>query len=105
LKQNLLTEDNPIIVFVHQCLDNASSYGVKNAPEVCKVLEKLQQAFTSFRARHHPIKYQVIGEVHYYATVTIVERYFESGNGCSTASVFAGKTIRSTGSHKQASYP
>ena len=53
------------IVFVHQCLDVIPPFGVKNGPEVRKILEDSGKVLAVLQGHYHWGNYQEIGGLHY----------------------------------------
>ncbi|MCH2210885.1 MAG: metallophosphoesterase [Fuerstiella sp.] len=104
LKQDLTGTDKKTIVLVHQRLDVAGPYGIRNADRVRKVLEDSGKVLAVFQGHSHENEHQIIGDIHYCTLVAMVEGSFEASNGFSVASVFADGTIQLEGFRKQSSH-
>ncbi|MCH2203310.1 MAG: metallophosphoesterase [Fuerstiella sp.] len=104
LKQDLASTHKKTIVLVHQRLDVAGPYGIKNANQVRKILEDSGKVLAVFQGHSHENEHQLIGDIHYCTLMAMVEGSFEASNGFSIASVFADGTIRLDGFRKQSSH-
>ncbi len=92
------------IVFVHQRLDVSNSYGVKNAPQVRKVLEDSGKVLAVFQGHSHENELKDINGIHYCVHRAMIEGSGRENNGYSTMDVFSDGTIRVTGFRKQKKY-
>ena len=73
LEADIQTTDKKTIIFVHQRLDDEQdSHGVKNAPEVRKVLEESGKALAVFQGHDHKGAYNSINGIHYYTLPALV---------------------------------
>jgi predicted phosphodiesterase len=92
------------LVFVHQCLDVAPPYGVKNAAEVRKALEQSGKVLAVFQGHHHEGGYRRIGGIHYCTLAAMIEGSGEENNAFSVLDLLPGDTIRVRGFRKQRGY-
>jgi hypothetical protein len=63
LTADLRATDRRTIVFVHQGLDVSDDHGVKNAPEVRRVLESTGRVLAVFQGHSHENDYQLAQRV------------------------------------------
>ena len=92
------------IVFVHQCLDQAAPFGVKNAPEVRKILEASGKVLAVMQGHYHWGNYQEIGGLHYCTCSAVIEGSGAANNAYAVMDVLPGDVIRITGFRKEKSY-
>ncbi len=104
LKDDLKGTDKKVVVFAHQWLDVANDYGIKNAAEVCKVLEGSGKVLAVFQGHSHKNDYKEIGGIHYCTLVAMIEGPGAESNGFSTVWVGTDGTIKLTGFRKQKGY-
>lgn len=104
LKADLQATSGKAIVFIHQRLDVANNYGVKNATQVRKVLEDSSRVLAVFQGHSHKNDLKEINGIHYCVHRAMVEGSGEENNGYSTMDVFNNGTIRVTGFHEQKDY-
>ncbi len=104
LKDDLKGTTRKVVVFVHQRLDVANDYGIKNAAEVRKVLEGSGKVLAVFQGHSHKNDYKEVGSIHYCTLVAMVEGAGAENNGYSTAAIQPGGTIVLTGYRKQKGY-
>lgn len=104
LKDDLKRTDKKVIVLAHQRLDVANDYGVKNAPDVRKVLEGSGKVLCVFQGHSHRNDYKELAGIHYCTLVAMVEGSGAENSGYSTADVRADGTIIVTGFRKQKGY-
>lgn len=71
LKQNKL----PVIVFIHQMLDDSKGYkqSVQNAAEVRQILEQSGNMLCVFQGHVHEERYNLINGIHYYSVNAVVD--------------------------------
>jgi alkaline phosphatase len=101
LKDDLKKADEKVVVFVHQRLDVANDYRIKNAAEVRKVLEASGKVLAVFQGHSHKNDYKEVGGVHYCTLVAMVEGAGAANNGYSTMNVQSNGTITLAGFRKQ----
>lgn len=104
LKADLNQASGKAIVFVHQRLDVSNHYGVKNAPQVRKVLEESGKVLAVFQGHSHKNDLKEINGIPYCVHRAMVEGSGHENNGYATMDVFANGAIRVTGFRKQKSY-
>ncbi len=104
LEKDLEETELPTIVFIHQRLDNAGVYCVKNAGEVRSIMESSKKVLAVFQGHSHKNEHQLIGGIHYCTMVAMVEGSYEDSNGFSMISIFDNGTVKIEGHRKQASY-
>jgi alkaline phosphatase len=104
LKGDLKATDKSVIVFAHQRLDVTNNYGVKNAADVRKVLEGSGRVACVFQGHSLKNDYRVIGGIHYFTLVAMIEGSGAENNGYSTVDIQADGTITVAGFRKQKAY-
>ena len=103
LKADLKATKSPVIVFVHQRLDVANSYGVRNNAEVRAVLESHGKVLAVFQGHSHKNDLNEIGGIHYCTLVAMVEGAGADNNGYSVLEIAPDQTLRLTGFRQQMS--
>lgn len=75
LKADLEANRLPVIVFIHQMLDDSKNpkQAVQNAPEVRKILENSGKVIAVFQGHVHEERYNLINKIHYYSVNALVE--------------------------------
>lgn len=104
LEADLRASESQIVVFAHQRLDVNNNYGVKNAAEVRRVLEKSARVLAVFQGHNHQNDLKEIGGIHYCTLAAMVEGTGPDNNGYSRLDIAADGTIHLTGFRKQKSY-
>jgi predicted phosphodiesterase len=104
LAADLKGTDQKVVVFVHQRLDVANDYGVKNAAAVRKVLEASAKVLAVFQGHSHKNDYVEIGGIHYCTLAAMIEGSGAENSGYSTLDVRPDWTITMTGFRRQKSY-
>ncbi|QDS95702.1 3',5'-cyclic adenosine monophosphate phosphodiesterase CpdA [Roseimaritima multifibrata] len=104
LTADLEANSKPTIVFAHQRLDVSNNHGVKNCPEVRKVLEKSGLVEAVFQGHSHQNDLNEINGIHYCTMVAMVEGAGIDNNGFSLLNLNADGTIHLKGFHKQQAY-
>jgi predicted phosphodiesterase len=104
LQADLKGNSKPVIVFAHQRLDVGKPYGVKNAPEVRKVLEGSGKVLAVFQGHSHKNAHSEIGGIHYCTLVAMVEGTGGENNGYSLLEITEQGTLRLTGFRRQKDY-
>jgi len=92
LERTLASSPEPVVVFVHQQLDGAGAYYVKNAPAVRRVLETPGNVLAVFQGHRHEGAYSVINGIPYYTLKGVIE-----GSG-PDANAYAIVEVRDDGS-------
>jgi 3',5'-cyclic AMP phosphodiesterase CpdA len=73
LEADLRTTKKKTVVFVHQRLDDEhGAHGVKNSPEVRKILEESGKVLAVFQGHDHSGAYSNINKIHYYTLPALV---------------------------------
>jgi Calcineurin-like phosphoesterase len=83
LKQDLASTDKPVVVFAHQRLDVKGDHGVKNNPDVRKILEATGRVLAVFQGHSHKNDIREIAGIHYCTLVAMVEGSGADNNGYS----------------------
>lgn len=76
LSEKLRNSNLPTIIFIHQRLDSfqsVSSYSVKNADEVRKILEESGNVLAVFQGHYHPGAMNEINNIYYYTLRGMIE--------------------------------
>lgn len=75
LKDELKKNKLPVVVFIHQLLDDSKSvkHSVCNAAEVRQILEQSGNVRCVFQGHVHEERYTVINGIHYYSVNTVVD--------------------------------
>jgi hypothetical protein len=80
LTKDLAKTKDPVIVFVHQLLDGARPYQVKNAKQVRAVLESNGKVKCVFQGHYHEGNYSEINGIQYYTLRSLIEGQKPEGN-------------------------
>ena len=104
LQADLARTSHKTIVFVHQRLDVEPPVGVKNAPEIRKILEASGKVLAVLQGHHHQNDYKEIGGVHYCTLMAMVEGPGVVNNAYAAMDILPGDAIRITGFRKQKTY-
>jgi alkaline phosphatase len=104
LRADLAGTSKRTVVFAHQRLDVGSPYGVKNAPEVRKVLEGAEGVLAVFQGHSHRNDYREIAGIHYVTLVAMVEGSGAENSGYATVELGEDGSIRVDGHRNQRDY-
>lgn len=104
LRADLKQTTNKALVFVHQRLDVEPPLGIKNAPEVRKVLEESGKVLAVLQGHDHKGDYKEVGGVRYCTLKAMVEGSGEENNAYAILDVLQDNSIRIRGFRKQTSY-
>ena len=104
LQADLKSTSKKSIVFAHQRLDVSNDHGVKNCPEVRKIIEESGKVLAVFQGHSHQNDLKDIGGIHYCTLVAMVEGSGAENNGYSVMEIDHDGTIRLTGFRKQKEY-
>jgi predicted phosphodiesterase len=85
------------VAFIHQRLDVEGSYGVKNAAEVRRVLEKSGKVLAVFQGHHHRNDLKEVGGIHYCTLSAMVEGAGPDANAYAVVDILPGDATRITG--------
>lgn len=103
LKEDLKSNDKPVIVFAHQRLDVSNNHGVKNNKQVRNLLESSGNVIAVFQGHSHKNDLNTIGGIHYCTLVAMVEGTGLVNNGFSTLNIDEQGNVQLTGFQKQQS--
>jgi len=99
------THDARVIVFIHQNLHNETDpHGVKNAPEVRRILEDAGTVMAVFQGHMHSGGYADINGIHYITLRAAVEGSGLDNNAYAMVYVHRSGLIRMEGYKRQKSY-
>jgi len=75
LRNDLNTNKLPVIVFIHQMLDDSKNVkqAVQNAAEVRQILEQSGKVLSVFQGHVHEERYNLINGIHYYSVNAVVD--------------------------------
>ena len=75
LKDDLESNKLPVIVFIHQMLDDSKNVkqAVQNAGEVRQILEQSGRVLCVFQGHVHEERYNLINGIHYYSVNAVVD--------------------------------
>ncbi|HEX4416087.1 MAG TPA: metallophosphoesterase [Lacipirellulaceae bacterium] len=104
LQSDLSHACEKVIVLVHQRLDVANHYGIKNAAVVRQILEDSGKVLAVVQGHNHKNDYNDINGIHYVTLMAMVEGGGAEHNCYSVMNVLPNGTIRVTGFRKQTSY-
>lgn len=91
-----------VLVFVHQNLQNESlAVGIKNAPEVRRVLEEAGNVFAVFQGHEHAGAYARISGIHYITMRGLIEGAELDSNSYGIATISGPDRMRIEGFNKQ----
>ena len=92
------------VVFVHQCLDDeGGAHGVKNAPDVRRILEASGKVIAVFQGHNHRGGYRAIRGIHYLTLRAMVEGAGLENNAFALATLSLSGALRLRGYGKQPS--
>jgi alkaline phosphatase len=104
LQTDLRETDKKVIVFAHQRLDVSNNHGVKNCPDVRRILEASGKVLAVFQGHSHRNDLSEIGGIHYCTLVAMVEGSGAENNGYLVMDIGPDGAIRLTGFRKQENY-
>lgn len=75
LKDDLKTNEFPVVVFIHQMLEESKSvnHAVRNAPQVRQILEQSKNVICVLQGHVHEERYNLINGIHYYSVNAVVD--------------------------------
>ncbi len=100
LKKDLATTSRPVVVFVHQQLDEDESHSVVNAATVRGILQVTGKVLAVFQGHNHKGSYSCIEGIHYYTLKALVEGSGKENNSYAIAEVRKDRSIVVTGYRK-----
>ena len=104
LAKDLAASKRPAIVFIHQRLDIAGSYSVRDAARVRAVLEKTGRVRAVFQGHQHANDFREIGGIHYVTLQAMVEGGAPGQGAFGLLELFADGRMKLTGFRGQTSY-
>jgi len=105
LKADLKTTARKTVAFIHQPLDDEKgAHGVKNSPEVRRILERSGKVLAVFQGHNHRGGYRRINGIHYFTMRAMVEGPGLKNNSYALARISAGG-VKVEGFVKQGDYP
>lgn len=95
LKQNKL----PVIVFIHQMLDDSKNakQAVQNAAEVRQILEQTGKVICVFQGHVHEERYNLINGIHYYSVNAVVDGNGPENNAYMVVDVYKDGSLKLDG--------
>lgn len=95
LKQNKL----PVIVFIHQMLDESKNVkqAVQNAAEVRQILEQSGRVLCVFQGHVHEERYNLINGIHYYSVNAVVEGDGSDNNAYMIVDIYKDRSLKIEG--------
>lgn len=103
LDAELARDSAPAILFVHQRLDEAGNYSVRNAAEVRAVIEKRPEVLAVFQGHSHRHDCQRIHGVHYCTLAAMIEGPGPGSSAYALLHVFGDGSLRIEGMRQQPS--
>jgi predicted phosphodiesterase len=101
LKADLAIASDPVVVFVHQLLDDPSKpHCIKNANEVRQILEASGKVLAVFQGHNHKGGYSLIKGIHYYTLKALVEGVGAENNSYAIVEVLCNRDVVVTGYRK-----
>jgi alkaline phosphatase len=104
LKADLRQTPNKTVVFLHQRLDVEPPYGVKNAPEIRKILFESGKVLAVLQGHYHKGDLKEIDGIHYCTLKAMIEGHGLENNAFAVMDILPGDAIRITGFGQQKSY-
>ena len=104
LQADLRSTDRKTVVFAHQRLDVSNDHGVKNGPDVRRVLQDSGKVLAVLQGHSHQNDLKDIGGIHYCTLVAMVEGTGAENSGYSIMEIAADGMIRLMGFRKQIAY-
>ena len=106
LAADLASAKKPALIFVHQCLDDEKgAHGVKNAPDVRRILERSGRVLAVFQGHNHRGAFRTIGGIRYLTLRAMVEGPGLDNNAYALATVTPAGAIGLRGYGKQPALP
>ena len=104
LRADLRQTPHKCVVFVHQRLDVAPPYGIKNAATVRQILEASGKVLGVLQGHYHRGDYRQLGGIHYCTLTAMVEGPGPAGNAYAVMDILPGGAVRIAGFRKQRSH-
>ena len=84
LKNELKEGNEPVIIFIHQLLDNNNNLYkglyVRNADQVNEILKESNKVLAVFQGHHHAGSYSLYNDIHYYTLKGMIEGAYPQHN-------------------------
>jgi len=100
LRSELVASPSPVIVFIHQQLDGAGPYYVKNAVQVRSLFEQSGKVLAVFQGHRHEGAVSRLAGVHYYTLKGMIEGRGPEHNSYAIVEVEPDGDIQVTGYRK-----
>jgi 3',5'-cyclic AMP phosphodiesterase CpdA len=101
LDTDLRTTKKKTVVFIHQRLDDEhGAHGVKNSPEVRKILEQSGKVLAVFQGHDHSGAYSNMNDIHYYTLPALVRGPGLENNAYAVVQIWLDGSVRIKGSGK-----
>ena len=104
LRADLAGTPKRTVVLAHQRLDVGGPHGVKNAPEVRRILEGSGKVLAVFQGHSHENDHHDLMGIHYCTLVAMVEGSGAESSGSATVDLDEDGTVRVHGFRRQADY-
>ena len=99
LKDDLKVNNLPVIVFIHQMLDDSKSkaQGVQNAAQVRQILEQSGKVVCVFQGHVHEERYSMINNIHYYSLIAVVDNDGPENNSYMIIEIYNDESLEVKG--------
>lgn len=104
LARDLAKSEKPVIVFVHQRLDEAGVHSIAGAARLRRILEQATNVRAVFQGHSHQNDYQEINGIHYCTMRAVVEGTGADKNGYAAITVLHDGSVRVEGFLAQRQY-
>lgn len=104
LQADLRETPHKVVVFLHQRLDVEPPYGVRNAPEIRKLLAESGKVLAVLQGHYHKGDLKEIDGIHYCTLKAMIEGRGPENNAYAIMEILPGDVVRITGFGKQKSY-
>lgn len=99
LKADLKSNKLPVVVFIHQMLDDSKNVkqAVQNAAEMRKILEQSGSVICVFQGHVHEERYNLINGIHYYSVNAVVDGDGPENNAYMIVDVYKNGSLKIDG--------
>ena len=99
LKDDLKSNKFPVIVFIHQMLDDSKSVeqSVRNAADIRHVLEQSGKVLCVFQGHVHEERYSLINNIHYYSVNAVVDGDGPENNSYEIVDIYNDGSLKING--------
>jgi predicted phosphodiesterase len=99
LKDDLKSNKLPVIVFIHQMLDDSKNVkqAVQNAGEVRQILEQSGRVLCVFQGHVHEERYNLINGIHYYSVNAVVDGDGPDNNAYMVVDIYKDGSLKIDG--------